>query len=308
MPWTKLEILDGSAQVMKKAKLFMDTVVEIQVVTERPELETETKIDRAFEAFRKVESACSRFQPDSEIMMACRQIGTPVPLSPHVFHPLRFAMEIAERTDGVFDPTVGKTMEELGFNRHYLTRALMASPSEGSVTYRDIVLNEQEKTLLLKKPMVIDLGAVAKGFAIDLAAIELMEFERFAVNAGGDLYAGGSDSRSNVWKIGIRHPELNKQIIQTVEVANEAVCTSGSYERKSEVKEGVHHIVDPRTKRSPREWISCSVIAPYAMLADGFSTAAFAMASAEGRDLVEDAGLKGLWIAPDLTMTRVGGI
>ncbi|SEM92565.1 FAD:protein FMN transferase [Paenibacillus sp. OV219] len=293
---------------MKKAKLFMDTVVEIQVESEQPERETEAKVDRAFEAFRIVESACSRFQPDSELMKACRQIGTPVPLSPYVFHPLRFAMEIAERTEGAFDPTVGKTMEQLGFNRHYLTGALMDSLSEGSVTYRDIVLNDRESTLLFKKPMVIDLGAVAKGFAIDLAANELKEFERFSVNAGGDLYAGGSDSRANVWKIGIRHPAKKDRIIETVEVSNEAVCTSGSYERRSTVKEGAHHIVDPKAQHSPRDWISCSVVAPFAMLADGFSTAAFAMGSAEGKDFVEEAGLKGIWIAPDMKITKVGGI
>lgn len=293
--------------MIKKAKLFMDTVVEIRVATAKPASEAEARIDRAFDAFRQVEAACSRFQTDSELMRACRQIGAPVRLSPYLFEPLRFAIEFAELTDGVFDPTVGKTMEDLGFNRHYLTGERIDSPAGRSVTYRDVMLNEREYSMFLKKRMVIDLGAVAKGFAIDWAARELAAFERFSVNAGGDLYAGGSDPNANQWSIGIRHPDFPGRIIDSVDISNEAVCTSGSYVRKSEVSEGKHHIVIPATGRSPRELVSCSVIAPYAMMADAFSTGAFALGPAGGKALLEEAGLKGIFIAPDSKITRAGG-
>jgi FAD:protein FMN transferase len=294
--------------MMKKTKLYMDTVVDIQVVSEKSEGEIEAKINRAFEAFQKIEHACSRFSPDSELMKACQQIQVPVPISPFLFEPLKFALEIAEWTEGVYDPTVGKLMEELGFNRHYLTGEFVESPSANSVTYRDIIIDEQARTLYLKKPLVIDLGAVAKGFAIDLAANELKEFEGFIVNAGGDLFAGGMDENVNVWKIGIQHPEHKDRIIQTVEISNEAVCTSGSYERKSAKVNGMHHLIDPKTKQSPNDWVSCSVIAPFAMLADAFSTAAFLLDGDSGKALMEQADLKGLMITPELQIVRIGGI
>ncbi|MDB5055472.1 MAG: thiamine biosynthesis protein ApbE [Bacilli bacterium] len=70
--------------------------------------------------------------------------------------------------------------------------------------------------LVLLKPLVIDLGAVAKGFAIDLAAHELKEFDGFLVNVGGDLYAGGTDESGKPWRIGIQHPEQKEQIIETI--------------------------------------------------------------------------------------------
>lgn len=295
-------------KIMKKMKLFMDTVVDIQVVTRKSNDQTEAAIDRAFEAFRKVEHACSRFSQDSELMEACRQIKTPVQISPFLFEPLKFALEVAKWTDGIFDPTVGKAMEDMGFNQHYLTEETVQSSSSDAATYRDIILNEQDRTLYLRKPLVIDLGAVAKGFAIDLAAHELNEFEGFVVNAGGDLYAGGVDENGSKWRIGIQHSENKEEMIQTLEISNEAVCTSGSYERKSALKAGMHHIINPISKQSSDEWISCSVVAPYAMMADAFSTATFLLGLEHGGTLLEQADLKGILIASDLQIYQIGGI
>jgi thiamine biosynthesis lipoprotein len=293
---------------MKKTRLFMDTVVDIQVVAWKSEDQAIDRINRAFHAFRTVEQACSRFSPDSELMVACRQIGTPVAVSPFVFEPLKFALEIAEWTGGLFDPTVGKAMEQYGFNRHYLTRQSIQSPASDSVSYRDIVLNEQDRTLCLLKPLVIDLGAVAKGFAIDLAAHELKEFDGFLVNAGGDLYAGGTDDNGNPWRIGIQHPEQKEQMIETIEISNEAICTSGSYERKSPITSDIHHLIHPKTKHSPNDWISCSVVAPFAMMADAISTSSFLLGLDGGKSLIEQADLKGILITSNLQVIKVGGI
>ncbi|TXK73867.1 FAD:protein FMN transferase [Paenibacillus sp. N3.4] len=293
---------------MNKKKLFMDTVVDIQVATRRTKDETESAIDRAFEAFRKVEQACSRFSPDSELMEACRLIKTPVQISPFLYEPLKFALEMAKWTHGIFDPTVGKVMEDHGFNQHYLTGETIQTLSADSATYRDILLNETDRTLYLRKKIVIDLGAVAKGFAIDLASYELAGFDGFVVNAGGDLFAGGVDENGKKWRVGIQHPTDKEQIIQMIEISNEAVCTSGSYERISSVQAGVHHIIEPKSKRSPNEWISCSIIAPFAMMADVFSTASFLLGPEGAKALLEQADLKGILITSDLQICRVGGI
>lgn len=293
---------------MYKAKLFMDTVVTIEVDTVQPDEAAEAAIERAFAAFRRVEDACSRFSSDSELMLSCRHTSIPVVLSPYLFEPLKMALELAEWTKGVFDPVIGKTMEKYGFNRHYLTGDSVSSLASETATYADIVLDERNRTMLLRKPAVIDLGAVAKGFAIDLAAAELHSFERFAVNAGGDIFAGGSDALRNVWRIGIRHPEQKDLIIHIVEIANEAVCTSGSYERRSNAEDGISHIVNPQTKLSPEHWVSCSVIAPYAMLADAFSTAAFLHRDDQAVTLIEQSGLRGILVNPDLRIVSIGGV
>lgn len=293
---------------MRKTKLYMDTVVDIQVVTGKSNQAAAEKINRAFQAFYQVEQACSRFSPSSELMRACQNVGTPVEISPFLFEPLHFAIEMARMTGGLFDPTVGKVMEKNGFNRHYLTGDRMDSPAADSVSYQDIVMDRQPRTLLLKKPLVIDLGAVAKGFAIDLAAQELKEFDGFLINAGGDLFAGGLDFYGQPWKIGIQHPFQKDQLIDTVEITNQAICTSGSYERRNPAIADLHHIVNPKTKQSPNQWVSVSVMAPFAMMADAFSTSSFLLGGEKGKQLIEDANLQGIWITPELQLVRTGGI
>lgn len=295
-------------RIFKKTKLFMDTVVEIKVVSSLSVTEVEPVIEQAFEAFRNVELACSRFSPDSELMKASQQIGTHVQISSWLFQPLKFALEMAEWTQGIFDPTIGKTMEYYGFNRHYLTGEISSNLASDKATYRDIDLREQDCSMYLHKPMVIDLGAVAKGFAIDIASQTLACFQGFVINAGGDLYAGGVDEMGQAWRIGIQHPVHKDHIIETIEVSNEAVCTSGGYERKSKVSAEIHHIINPNSKQSPHELISCSIVAPYAMMADVFSTVICLYGLDQGQKLMIEMELKGILITSKLHVERVGGI
>ncbi|NBD25005.1 FAD:protein FMN transferase [Paenibacillus glycinis] len=295
---------------LSKAKLAMDTVIRIKVVPGHHRLlqEAEERINRAFMVFRSIEQACSRFDVNSELMRACRETGRPVPISPRLFEPLKFALAMAEVTDGAFDPTVGLAQEELGFNRHYLTGETARSTADRLASFRDIVLNERDRTLFLRTPLVIDLGAVAKGFAIDLAASELKDFAGFMIDAGGDLYAGGLNERGELWQVGIRHPIYKHSCLQTLDISNQSICTSGGYERKSPLMKGVHHIIDPKSRRSPNEWISCSIIAPFAMMADAFSTAAFLMNAENGERLIEQAGISGIMMSSNFRIVNVGGI
>ncbi|WP_246303075.1 FAD:protein FMN transferase [Paenibacillus plantarum] len=287
---------------------MMDTVIEIKVVTSLSLPKVEPLIEQAFAAFRNVELACSRFTSDSELMKASQQIRTHVQISSWLFQPLKFALEMAEWTQGIFDPTIGKTMEAYGFNRHYLTGETNSNVAADNATFRDIVLRDHDRTMYLHKPLLIDLGAVAKGFAIDLASQILSNFPGFIINAGGDLYAGGVDETGHAWRIGIQHPAYKDHIIDTIEVSNEAVCTSGGYERKSKVREDIHHIIIPKSKQSPHELISCSIVAPYAMMADVFSTVVYLYGLDQGRSLINDLQLKGILITSKLQVERVGGI
>ena len=85
-----------------------------------------------------------------------------------------------------------------------------------SVSYRDVRLDPDRKTITLLRPLILDLGAVAKGLAIDLAARELRPFENFAVDAGGDLYLGGCSANGEPWSIGIRHPRRDNELIYSL--------------------------------------------------------------------------------------------
>ncbi|KEO84873.1 FAD:protein FMN transferase [Tumebacillus flagellatus] len=287
-----------------RSALHMDTLVSIQVVShESPEV-LQHQLDLAFAAFSAVERVCSRFDPDSELRRLCEIVGEPVPVSGLLFEAVRFAWEVADMTHGVFDPTIGHRMEHAGFTRNYLTGEKTAPQALEPATYRDLLLNEENRTILLKKPLRLDLGAVAKGLAIDLAAQGLRRAGGFLINAGGDVYAGGRNEHGELWRVGIQHPAHPDEIITSLTLTDSAVCTSGSYERVAVSTDQTltHHLLDPRTGTSAQDLLSCTVTASYAMMADAFSTAAFLLGPTDGQALLDEAGLSGLFITPDLTI------
>jgi thiamine biosynthesis lipoprotein len=128
---------------------------------------------------------------------------------------------------------------------------------------------------------------VAKGLAVDAARAELEPFSDFSIDAGGDLYLGGNNPEGVSWSIGIRHPRRDNALIDTLRVSNQAVCTSGDYERPD-------HILDPRLSQPVGAVASATVVAPTAMLADSLATAAFVLGPQAGIQLLYTDGRRGI--------------
>jgi len=286
--------------------MVMGTVVTIDVVgeTDTPELSAAraAAIDEAFGWFPQVEAACSRFDPASELSQLVAHVGQPVYAEDILFNAVQFACTLAEETDGAFEPTVGRAMERAGFDRHYVTGAPVAhADANGGASFRDVEIDVDNHTITLHRPLVLDLGAVAKGLAIDLAAQALAPFEHFAIDAGGDLYLGGLNHDEAPWVVGIRHPRQDGVVIESVTVSNAAVCTSGDYERG-------RHLLDPLSSLPAGTVASATAIAPTAMLADGVSTAAFVLGPDKGLALFERTHVDGLIITPDLRRYATAGM
>lgn len=304
-----------SNEVLRTVAL-MGTFVTVHVVGHIAgrEGETETRqseraVDRALDWFYEIEECCTRFEAGSEVMRLATQVGVRVPVSTILFEAAQFALAVAEETDGAFDPTVGYAMESLGFNREHRTGQTIRTPldSNSPVSYRDVRLDAEGQTITLLRPLILDLGAVAKGLAVDLAARELQSFENFAINAGGDLYLGGCGPRGELWSIGIRHPRRDNELIDSIRVSNRAVCTSGDYEKRAAASELGHHILDPRTGSSANAVASVTVIAPTAILADALATAAFVLGPSDGIQLFHRLGVDGLIISPSLELYATRG-
>jgi thiamine biosynthesis lipoprotein len=197
-------------------------------------------------------------------------------------------------------------MEARGFDRHDRSGVITSSAgtSDQEASYRDVELDPERKAILLRRPLTLDLGAVAKGLAIDAAARELAPFRDFAIDAGGDLYLGGWNEQGAPWRVGIRHPGERERLIASLQVSDRAVCTSGGYERPAlRASRGEHHVLDPpRTGVSPPAVASATVVAPGAMLADALATAAFVLGPEEGVDLLHRSGVDGLIVSPDFQL------
>jgi FAD:protein FMN transferase len=292
----------------------MGTIVTIDVVDAGPDRAhgdaRDAAIARAFGWFREVERVCNRFDADSELRKLTALPGTAVRASDVVYAAIDFALAVAEETGGAFDPTVGRRMEARGFNRDYRTREAIkpSSVPDGPVSYRNVHLDHTAKTVLIDRPLVLDLGAIAKGLAIDLAAQELAPFEHFAIDAGGDLYLAGHNAAGERWSVGIRHPRRDREAIEVLRVSDAAVCTSGDYERPAPGAEAGHHIMDARSGESAQAIVSATVVASNAMLADALATAAFVLGPDEGIRLLARHGVGGVLYSPALERFATEGM
>ena len=282
-----------------RSQIVMDTLVTMNVLRAG----AEAAMERAFGWFYEIEERCTRFDARSEVMQLSAQAGVAVPVSPIVFESVQFALKVAEETGGAFDPTIGRRMEQRGFNREYRTGQTIhtAIHPDGDASYRDVHLDPERKTIRLERPLVIDLGAVAKGLAIDMAARELEPFRNFCIDAGGDIFVGGCNAEGAPWSLGIRHPRRENAVMYELRASNQAMCTSGDYERG-------RHILDGRTGEPAETVASVTVIAPTAMAADALSTAAFILSPMEGIALLERMEVDGLIVTPDLQLYETQGL
>ena len=160
-----------------------------------------------------------------------------------------------------------------------------------AVNYQLIQLDRDKSTVSFKDPRVkIDLGGIAKGYAVDQAAALLKQrgVEHAVISAGGDSYFVG-DKRGKPWIVGIRHPRKTGENALVVPMSDYAMSTSGDYERffiDEETGERVHHIIQPKTGKSARGLISVTVIGPNGFDTDPLSTTVFILGVDKGLSLL----------------------
>jgi thiamine biosynthesis lipoprotein len=197
-------------------------------------------------------------------------------------------------------------MERAGFDTNYQTGEHVSSSAQSAVSFRDVSLDRRQQTVTLLRPLSLDLGAVAKGLAIDLAGQELAGLDGFMINAGGDILANGTDANGESWLIGLRHPRRPSEVWTSLRIDGDAVCTSGDYERVRETGDG-HHILNPSDGTAAAGSCSVTVIAPTAMAADALSTAAFVLGVGDGLELLQREGVDGIIVGADLSVAMTPG-
>lgn len=270
------------------SRAVMDTVVTIRLaVPATSAAEFEPLVEQAFDWFDAVETACSRFAPGSEVRELAAKVGEPVALSPILLAALTVAMQVAEHTDGAFDPTIGHTLAAAGFDRDYRTGEAVAGLSdvfpglseEDMGTIEDLHLDPAGGTVVLDRPLLLDLGAVAKGLAIDLAAQELLTLPGATIDAGGDAYLHGTDLAGRGWRTGVADPHRPGELITELTLSDLAVATSGDYARPGQLL----------TRQQPDDPLAAvTVLAPTAMAADALSTAVLLLGLRKGLALLAE--------------------
>ena len=293
-----------------QTRVFMDTPVVIELAAAgEDDAKLAERTENAFAWFAEVERRCSRFDDASELRNLSLHIGDPVRVSTLLCQALDIALNVARLTGGALDPAIGRAMERSGFNTNYMTGARVMSklPADSMGTYRDILLDRDAQTVTLLRPLSLDLGAVAKGLAVDLAAEELRGLPGFVINAGGDILARGLNPDAEPWRIGIRHPRRHDDLLTSLRITDAAVCTSGDYERPQAAGDG-HHILDPASGASAGLAISVTVVAPTAVVADALSTAVFVLGPVAGIELLDREGVDGLIVDAALNVVATAGM
>ena len=183
----------------------------------------------------------------------------------------------------------------------------------------NIIIDKQNSSVYLSEGSSLDLGAVAKGYATELVAQELIDmgFESFFLSSGGNVKAVGSpfDEEKNHWSIGLQNPfyfddtEKNENLIDIAYVNDLSVVTSGDYQRFYEVDGAkYHHLIDPQTLFPADYFRSVTIFAQDSGIADFFSTAVFLSSYEEGLALVESLdGVEAYWIFADGTVRATDG-
>ena len=241
----------------------------------------EQAIDAVMDEMRHIDESMSVYKPTSEVSkvndLAAKQ---PVKISPELFQLLTTALEYSRITEGAFDITYASVGYMYDFREHKRPSEQQIASALPAVNYRHVLLDPATSTVRFSQPGVrIDLGGIAKGFAVD-KGIEILQqrgYTHALVNAGGDSRVIG-DRFGKPWVIGIRHPDHPDQVITRVPLTDSAFSTSGDYERYFD-EGGVryHHIIDPHTGHSASKVRSATVIAPTATRTDGLSKTAFVL-------------------------------
>jgi len=285
--FTLLAIQRQKVQPLKRSQMIMGTMVEITVIP--PD---EQAIEAAFEEMKKVDALMSTYKENSEVSILNREGENH--LSAETLQVIREAINFSEITGGAFDITCRPL---INLWKKAKKEKVIPSPQEikealSLVGYEKIkILPEGDVVRFKQKGMQIDLGGIAKGYAVDRAIETLRKngIRRALVNAGGDLYALGNGPGGEKWKVGIQDPREEDKLLGIIKVKDVGVATSGDYQRYFTIEgKRLSHIVNPKTGQTVQDVpMSVTVIAPHATTTDALATGVFVLGPQKGMELIE---------------------
>lgn len=261
-----------------------------------------------------VDRACSRFRPDAEIAGLCSAGGTWVTVSPLLFEAVAVACSVAEQTAGVVDPTIGSALERLGYDRDFASVPALGAPLVGPSTpapgWWQVDLAPESWKIRVPDGVVLDLGATAKAWTADRAALRIAAStgSGVLVSIGGDVSVVGPPPDGG-WPVGIAVDSSSSVESMPVVAITEGGLASSSTQVRAWRRgdRAVHHIIDPATGDCASDlWSLVSVAAANCVDANAASTAAVIWAESAPERL-EALGLPARLVRRDGEVVTVAG-
>lgn len=286
-----------------KDTLLMGSAFSFTAIHENP-LEAEKAVDASINEVIRIERLISSWQPNSQTSQINNQAGlNPVSVDLELYKLIERSLKISNISNGYFDISFASIGNLWNFNGE---EAVMPSEeklqeSVDLINYQDIILDPIDTTIFLKREgMKIGFGAIGKGYAADRAKEVMNQYgiESGVVNAGGDVLAWGSKPNGENWNMGIANPESKNDVLATLRISDQAIVTSGDYERFVIIDgERYGHIVNPKTGLPIKGIVSVSIMSHTAELADAIATAVFVLGTEDGMALINHLnGVEGLII------------
>ncbi len=254
----------GTRAWLRRARPSLGTIVEISVNDRRRDSQLHAALNAAFTDIEQVHALMSFQAPDSELSRLNRDAAVrPQQVDPHTYAVFQAALRMAALSGGAFNPCIAPRLEEWGL----LPR--LEAPADFANDWREIELLPGAR-VRYARPVRVDLGGIAKGYAVDLAVGSLRRsgIENIVVNAGGDLRVAGPESHD----VRLRHPSAPLYSAHTAGLRNAALATSAGYfSRRASVAGEVSALVNPRDGTPYLGGRSISVRAENCMTADALT-------------------------------------
>lgn len=284
-------------QSYEKSGIAMDTTISLRASGEQGK----AAVEEGFSRIAELDHLAGK-DSDSDVSRINAAAGKDyVKVDPAIYEMIAFSQEFSRKSQGEWDITVGVFTDlwGIGTTNQRIPSDAEISAALPKVDYRNILLRPEDHSVkLAKEGMVIDLGGIAKGYAVDeiRKIYESHQIENGLINMGSSsMYAFGKNKEKKRWAIGIKHPRSDKDgtYLGIVSISNQALSTSGDYERFFiENGKRYHHIFDPRTGRPADTQVMSDTITidgsieHAGMLSDLLTTAVFVLGPQKGLELI----------------------
>lgn len=284
----------------------MDTYVTVTVVAHSKD-EAEKAVQDAFSAIERFGDLINFFSRKSELSQINRNAGiAPVKVSAQTLDVIEQSLYVARESGGAFDPTIGPEIQMWDFHKKIKPSDSAIREKLPLVNYRNVVVDNKDSTVFLrKKGMMLDLGGIAKGYGADLAVGVLKQdgIRAGIVAVAGDIRTFGLKPDGSSWNVGIENPrqkDASDEIMATIRLSNEAISTSGDYQRYFILNgRRYHHLLNPKTGHPAMFCRSVSVITNKGVFTDSFATAVFILGPERGMNLLQKLGMNGVIVDAD---------
>jgi FAD:protein FMN transferase len=284
----------AQAEWLYDEQAIMGTAVRVELWSDDQEA-GRADIRIVMDDMRRIDAEMSVYKDDSEISrINAHAAEGPVHVSAELAGLIQRALDFSVITHGAFDITYASVGYLYDYRKHIKPDDAAREKAVQAVDYHNVTVDLDADTVSFAKPGVrIDLGGIAKGYAVEHGAgiLRARGVEHAIVTAGGDSRILG-DRRGRPWMVGIRDPRNKEGVVTRIPLEDEAISTSGDYERFFE-EDGVryHHILNPKTGKSADLVRSVTIVGPDGTSTDALTKGVFIVGWQKGLELID--GLDG---------------